>query len=769
MALPASRWFSDRTAAALIAALSLLAYGRGVLPGRVLSPVELLACSYPWRASHPNAPLVDPGLSDVTFAFHPWLSFASGEVKRGNLPLWNPHTYCGSPFAGAMQTALFSPFNALAYVLPVPTAIGLACVLKSAFAGLSMYWFLRLLLLSPVAALLGGISFMFSGFVSVWLEWSLGSVAVWMPALFAGVELVRRDLTPRSAVPLAIATGCQFLCGHPETSLHILSAAGCWAVFRVAGTDLRRYALIVGAGFAVGALIAAVQVLPFLDYFPRTLTWEQRLKGGLGAVIDIRGVIMFLVPRFFGNAGLNTGWDEWFRTWANYNEVSSGVGPVPLVLLPAAIAGWRDRRTAFFLALALLLFPCIYEVSFLPLHRLLVLLPGYGVSANYRLILVLGFALCVLAAMGLENLLAGSSDRVRLATGAWAAVLTCAVVVVTVANRREMVLHGAWEWVGPRAGLAAAAFACAGVLARRSIRGGVASVLFLVGLEAAVMAPFAGAYIPSTKAGEFYPETGAITFLKRNAGLDRSITPFTNLSQVYGLYEPGGYDAMNPRLIAGFMGGEQNPVGNSPVRFARGYSSRLLDLIAVKYVLVAPSDLSPGPRFRKVYDGRDGKVYLNPRAMPRAFLAGKARVMGSGREELDALVGGGLDLRNCITLVGGDPVPAASGPVRGRAEITAYAPNRVVVRTEAGAAAWLFLSDSWDPGWKATVDGREERIHRADHAFRAVRVGAGDHTVVFTYLPVSFRVGLLLTILGLVAVILAGSLGGRKAPLHNSQ
>ena len=57
------------------------------------------------------------------------------------------------------------------------------------------------------------------------------------------------------------------------------------------------------------------------------------------------------------------------------------------------------------------------------------------------------------------------------------------------------------------------------------------------------------------------------------------------------------------------------------------------------------------------------------------------------------------------------------------------------------------------PGWRATVDGQPAPIERANYAFRAVYVPAGQHTVQFVFDPLIWKVGLAvsgLTLLGLV-------------------
>ena len=82
---------------------------------------------------------------------------------------------------------------------------------------------------------------------------------------------------------------------------------------------------------------------------------------------------------------------------------------------------------------------------------------------------------------------------------------------------------------------------------------------------------------------------------------------------------------------------------------------------------------------------------------------------------------------------------------RARPEIVEEIPERVVVETDASMPAYLVLSDTFDPGWSATVDGRPAPIRPAYVAFRAVYLPAGTHTVVFTYRPAGFELGLALS------------------------
>ena len=82
------------------------------------------------------------------------------------------------------------------------------------------------------------------------------------------------------------------------------------------------------------------------------------------------------------------------------------------------------------------------------------------------------------------------------------------------------------------------------------------------------------------------------------------------------------------------------------------------------------------------------------------------------------------------------------------------------VRTSSGSESFLVTSDTWYPGWQATVDGAPAAIFRANYALRGVRVPAGRHIVRFEYKPKMLFVGMAVSVFCLVILtgILAVSL-----------
>lgn len=164
-------------------------------------------------------------------------------------------------------------------------------------------------------------------------------------------------------------------------------------------------------------------------------------------------------------------------------------------------------------------------------------------------------------------------------------------------------------------------------------------------------------------------------------------------------------------------------------------------------------------RFTPVFrDPRNGIIiYENRKALPRAFLADSVVVAGSAQQARELLLDGALDLSRTVIIEEAPPPSVLGHEGRetgvGDAEIIRYSPNRVEIRVRARRACMLFLSDTYYPGWEATVDGTETKIYKADYAFRGVFVPAGEHDVVMRFRPRSVMIGGAVSLLALIMIV----------------
>jgi Bacterial membrane protein YfhO len=91
------------------------------------------------------------------------------------------------------------------------------------------------------------------------------------------------------------------------------------------------------------------------------------------------------------------------------------------------------------------------------------------------------------------------------------------------------------------------------------------------------------------------------------------------------------------------------------------------------------------------------------------------------------------------------------------AAITRYEPTRVEIDATLESPGMLVLADTHYPGWTLTIDGVSAPIYQANRMMRGALVPSGRHQLVYTYRPRSFRLGLGLSIAGLLALTAFGA------------
>ncbi|MFH0795050.1 MAG: YfhO family protein [bacterium] len=321
-----------------------------------------------------------------------------------------------------------------------------------------------------------------------------------------------------------------------------------------------------------------------------------------------------------------------------------------------------------------------------------------------------------------------------------------------------------------------------------------------VGLGAVLIVDLFGFGFPlvtSAKPAEFeetiYKNSEAVRFLKENLKAGERMTwmenvfdwhvdqnqleLYPNRNLIHGLAEARGYD---PVITRGYVGYANVMAGLPPAENTGAFfhwaniSVRpLLDLLNVRYVL-SYAPLSEKDGFREARRFDFGLViYENLRAAGTAFFRKAIPLPGMDLEELQAaLASPKFDPGNLVFIETPNvPRPSPEVPTTPTARLVARKNNEIVLGTQ-GAGGLLVVSEIYDTGWRAQVDGVEAPVLRVDGALLGVGVGPGDHRVVMRYRPEGLVKGLVLTILGLVIVAImfvAGGWTSRRAEKENAR
>lgn len=185
------------------------------------------------------------------------------------------------------------------------------------------------------------------------------------------------------------------------------------------------------------------------------------------------------------------------------------------------------------------------------------------------------------------------------------------------------------------------------------------------------------------------------------------------------------------------------------------------------------TDLSDNLRWYHVNDIDWTRIYENLRAMPRAWLVSEViaanakairrAVQTSRLPDGRTFVPGKTALvEEPLTFHGSDIDPS------GKVEIQQVSETLVELRTDSVAPAFLVLSDIYYPGWRVAIDGNETRLFQTNYVLRGVMVPAGTHNVRFEYGPISFCMGLAVSLLALFGMIVGLTVPAIKNLLQKS-
>ncbi|HEU4703105.1 MAG TPA: hypothetical protein VFS37_11550, partial [Conexibacter sp.] len=700
-ALGALAAHQHRTAAGLLALPVLVCLWPVLVGGGLLAPTANLFIVPPFSALATPADLArfQPELADVVGTYYPWATLARDLLHSGTFPAWNPYAFAGTPLFANPQLAWLSPFSLPLWILPLNYGLGVAAALKLWVAGFGAYLFCRELRLGFWPAMLAGVGFTFCTFNVVWLTFGIFvSVAALLPwAMWLTERIVRRgralDALALVGVVAVIQSG-----GHPGTQVHVLLAVVLYALLRAAAVAGRNRAErlralgLVGGAIALGTLILAVVLLPAQEAAEGTFGAALRRNGAptlSDTQISPRALRTALFPEWWGRPS------EHFEARVfKFREGTLYAGTVALILAALALVSPGRWRVKAPLALIGALGPLVLVRAPL-IYSAVIHLPLLNAVQPQRIILLFEFAVVVLAAFGLQAAFDARRSR-RWPLVAALALLAGLVAVAaaaaaggsaTVSGVARQMLRRADAGVEPVSSatlalasvgwwlLLAVAVGAVLMLARSRPRWSGPAAAAIVLLLAFDLLHYAHGWNPMGPASETIPRpTGAVRYMRSHAGQDRivglGITLQTDWPTMYRLADVRGRDAPQPSLEFARLWLALDSLEVATVRRFDAASVNVLGLLGARWLLTAP-DFEPAGLaqrdIRLAYSGADAAVYENTRAVPRAFVPARMRVVRAEVPALRAIFERRFDPRRVAVVrrdeLGDVPVPARGAGV----------------------------------------------------------------------------------------------------------
>lgn len=250
---------------------------------------------------HPTQTLYAP-YSDFLAEHLPGRVFLVREWRTtGELPLWNPYHFCGSPFVHDIQAGVFYPPYAPTYLFPESVAgavMSWAIALHVLAAGVFAHVYARSHGLGDAGSLVAALGFMFSAKWMTHLLLAGHTVTVglaWLPLVLLGLERGTRAGGAGPALGAGAALALMVLGTHPQWTFYAGVFAAVWTLPVGRPRAAVRRWLLTGVGaVAVAVALAAVQLLPTLEAAGQSsravgLTSTEALKVGAFTLFGLVG------------------------------------------------------------------------------------------------------------------------------------------------------------------------------------------------------------------------------------------------------------------------------------------------------------------------------------------------------------------------------------------------------------------------------------------------------------------------------------------------
>jgi hypothetical protein len=738
-----------------------------------------------------------PFFRDLGNYFYPlrWSLYES--YILGELPLWNRHFAQGFPLLAAFQTGTFYVPHALLIVLPFFVAIRTLFVFHFLIAGIGTYTLLRYWRYPPHLSIVGGLLFTLGGSV-VSLSNLLNhfQAAVWLPWVLLTWERLLSSPRWSTFIVFTLLVTVQFLAGSPE--LFVMSMAFVLIDgFRLRCTQpeisCRRILGLFSGGITLVLAIAMAQLLPTAELFlesrrqhpipiDEALSWSLRPSNLVNLfVIDkeidltrftgIRPLLLREVP-YYVSSYLGAISVFGISLWCLYSSNRERVFGIALLLASLALA--LGGHTP--------IFPFLF--THVPLFS--------AVRFPEKFFFVTAVLLLFMTMRGLGDLLRERKRPTQLLIAFGSICLTWLTVYLVLRFNSDFLHHLiAGDSVSPQLSdiqIRTSASLLINIERQLILSIVISGLLYLANKKAIRIPVFAVLLVSIVYVDLAWAHRGFLFALRPgfvHTGARIISGAETKMSRVF--YHPSlrnlhpAFVAVrgNPPFKEAIALSFHNVLPNAGILYNVDYMQeidalgrqpytdflyfannldlarqvKLLRTFNVGYLVSFRSLSDDGIYLAGEFPEYFSWLYKIERPLPRSYIVNKSVVETTPVRTLETLASPEFEPTQEVILDQETGIKSRY-PLIAAVDIVRYEHQSVSIHASLNDSGILVIADSYYPGWKAYVDGKEVPIMRANHFFRAVALSEGQHVVEFKYEPLSFKIGLLISLTTIIALVI---------------
>jgi len=538
--------------------------------------------------------------------------------------------------------------------------------------------------------------------------------------------------------------------------------------------------LFAGLGGVFALVLGAVQVLPTINMLQYMVRGEgvTGYKYASSWAMPWQEVLSLLNPNFVGTVENYWG-TNYFKLHSEY------LGIFPIFFAIVALFFYRKKLRWFWVGLGG--FALLFSLgAATPVHRLAYYL--IPMVKKFRgpsmFFFVFAFSVCLLAGYGAETLIDETyKDRIKKRIYSFNRTIIVILSVLGILFLFSLVSKSAvtsiWKNVLFK-GLSEQKIAVMNATYGKYLAGFLVMFLLLllawwlmelrrrgklsVGVFASLLViitlldlyPRETRFLKTMPVRGYRQEDNIVHFLHQDRGIFR-VYPFPNTYGPNDLLKYGiasAYGSQNFRLrwyekLIGRQGSDilmKKPVA---------------DLLNVKYLVLPKAYSDPLlDGYEPVFQAPNRwTVYLNKTEVKFAWLVAGYRVADSEDEAISYVKHQQFNPFETVILEKepkkGRLLAGRRGEINGETDIILFSPNRVTLDVSTPTDAFLVLSQAYYPLWQATIDGERTEIFKSDGAIQSLFVPAGQHKVELRYFSKYYRIGKVLSVLGIVLTIIS--------------
>ena len=729
--------------------------------------------------------------SDFLHYFYPIKRFVYDYVStNGSFPLWNPYLFSGTPFIANIQASMFYPLGLLYYLIPTETAYLYSTVLHCIVGTVFMYMFMRSLSVSKSGAILSGFIFIFNGYFMAHLyagHLSFIQTYVWIPLIFLFLVRFTQSGCFRYVITAGLILGIQILGGFPQLVFYTILAAilfffySCCSRIKIDGAQyLAKMAVAAGMFVLIGFSIAAIQLLPTYEF--TQLSTRAEGVGYQFATMDSlppRNLLTFFFPLLFGSPADGTFWisGATWEFWEYCGYVGIGALAITAITVRKVVSDHLGRFFIILIVIALFLALGKYN----PFYPAIYHLPGFN---NFRIpaqiIFLYVFSIAVLTGKGLDFIKGSKALSIRmkqivlfvlilfLPLTIWSYGFTdnfsnflsqhiqfAGMTIEQIYRIASVISHAIFVSYVILFAVAVSFY----FYDKKSLPYSMLATA-LIFISIVDLSTFSSPMIQSTDIKPLLNKGKSLHSITQSPTISRTAINgrcfIENAGLWYGFQDIQGYDPLILKRYMEYIDRSQGlPPDNKVVNlhYVVDVNNNLIRLLNLKYVVDCK-------------ERRIGKV--DP-IIPRCYIVHDMEIKGKN-EMLDFMMEDQFDPLRVVVFEKGN-APATSfpkEPIPGSNEkcwITAYSNNEIRLVADMKAPGFLMMSEINYPGWQVFVDGAKKTIHTGNYLFRVVPLNTGRHNIRFVFSPLSFKIGVTISLISLVGVMAFLLLIRRKRPV----